>query len=297
MSRTLVTGAAGFTGRYLVEALFQAGHQVYGISHGEMPPRLRGLERMHVCDLSDISALSKVVQEVQPDHIVHLAAISFVGHDDVEAIYRTNIVGTRNLLQAATKINNLRSILVPSSANIYGNQTSGAIREDAQPAPINDYGISKLAVEHVARMYSARLPIVVVRPFNYTGAGQSTSFLIPKIISMVKEGRHNIELGNLDVARDFSDVRDIARTYSELIENPRAIGRLFNICSGKPHSLRHILEVVREISQQNFTVTVNKDLVRANEVKILWGDRSKLDEISLTRPNFQLRDTIQWMLE
>jgi nucleoside-diphosphate-sugar epimerase len=260
-----------------------------------------GSSALHVVDMSDAAGLAAVVREVQPDKVVHLAAIAFVAHGDVEAIYRTNLVGTRNLLEALAKSKApLNAVLLASSATVYGNSTGGVLDETTPPAPANDYAVSKLAMEYAARLYADRLPLIMVRPFNYTGVGQAESFLIPKIVNHVLRRAPLIELGNLDVAREFSDVRNIVQTYRRLLEAPAAVGQTFNVCSGQAWSLNDVLAMVREISGHDFEVRVNPAFVRQNEVKTLVGSRAKLDAVigqtPGPMPEIVLRDTLRWML-
>jgi nucleoside-diphosphate-sugar epimerase len=296
MSRILVTGVDGFTGRHLTALLAEQGHEVVGISHSAVTVPVRGLNATHTCDLTDAQALKDIFAIVRPDKVVHLAAIAFVSHGIVEDIYRINIVGTRNLLEAIAAAGGVEAVLLASSANIYGNRVSGAIDETVVPDPINDYAVSKLAMEFVARLYEDRLPIIIARPFNYTGVGQATNFVIPKIVDHVRRKVATIELGNLDVARDFSDVRDVVLAYSALLAEPEAIGHIINICSGEPHSLIDVISIIKEISGFDFEVTVNPAFVRQNEVKMLWGDRSKIERMTRQRPVYTLHDTLEWML-
>lgn len=296
MSRILITGVDGFTGRHLTALLAKQGHEVVGISHGAVTVPVGGLTASHTCDLTDAQSLKDIFATVRPDKVVHLAAIAFVSHGIVEDIYRINIVGTRNLLEAIAAVGGVEAVLLASSANIYGNRVSGAINETVVPDPINDYAVSKLAMEFVARLYEDRLPIIIARPFNYTGVGQATNFVIPKIVDHVRRKVATIELGNLDVARDFSDVRDVALAYSALLAEPEAIGHIINICSGEPHSLIDVISIIKEISGFDFEVTVNPAFVRQNEVKMLWGDRSKIEDMTRQRPVYTLHDTLEWML-
>jgi nucleoside-diphosphate-sugar epimerase len=296
MSKILISGADGFTGRYLVALLAAAGHEVHGIAHQPVAPPVAGLVASHICDLTDAAALRDVLARIKPDKIAHLAAIAFVAHGDVDAIYRTNVVGTRNLLEAAATTGGIDAMLVASSANIYGNQVSGVIDEDVPPAPVNDYGVSKLAMEYVARLYADRLPLIVTRPFNYTGVGQNISFVVPKIVDAAARREPTIELGNLDVARDFSDVRDVVTAYAALLDSTAAIGQTFNICSGEAHSLQDVIAMIRELSGHDFEVRVNPAFVRSNEVKMLCGSRQKLDAVIGAQTLHPLRDTIEWML-
>ncbi len=297
MSKILITGVDGFTGRYLATALAGQGHEVVGISHSAITVPVDGLASSHICDLTDAQGLKDILLAVRPDKVAHLAAIAFVSHGVVEDIYRTNVVGSRNLLEAVSAAGSADAVLLASSANIYGNRVSGAIDETVAPDPINDYAVSKLAMEFVARLYQDRLPIIIARPFNYTGVGQAVNFVIPKIIDHVRRGETTIELGNLDVARDFSDVRDVVLAYAALLDDPAAIGQVFNICFGKAQTLRDVIAMIQEISGHDFDVTVNPAFVRANEVKTLWGDRSKIESLTGQQPTHDLRDTLTWMLE
>lgn len=298
MARVLLTGAAGFTGRYLAPALAERGHDVHGVLHLPEREPIPGVIDSHVADLCDLEALSRVIEDVRPDHVVHLAAISFVAHGDVEQIYRTNVVGTRQLLQAITCSPVApSSILLASSANVYGNAREGVLDETVPPAPANDYAVSKLAMEYVAKLYSSRLPITVVRPFNYTGVGQDSAFLLPKIVAHARQGARTIELGNLDVARDFSDVRTVVGAYARLLEAPAAIGETFNVCSGQAVSLKSVIETVRRLSGHELDVKVNPAFVRANEVRTLSGSAAKLESVIGPLKGVPLKETLSWMLQ
>jgi nucleoside-diphosphate-sugar epimerase len=212
-------------------------------------------------------------------------------------MYRSNILGTRNLLDALSNSAHAPdAVLLASSANIYGNSRSGAIDESVPPAPANDYGVTKAATELLAKSYGKTLPIIVARPFNYTGRGQSDRFLIPKIVSHVRRREAEVELGNLDVARDFSDVRDVVSAYVKLLETPRSAGETFNICSGRAHSLRELLDLVQSISGHSLAVRVNPAFVRADEVRTLWGSPEKLQRTIGPLEPSSLEQTLRWML-
>lgn len=298
MPRTLVTGAAGFTGRFLCRALLESGHDVHGLVHAPEHGPIPGLAKTHVADLADLDSLERIVGEVRPDHVIHLAAISFVAHGDIEQMYRTNVVGTRQLLEAVSRASGcFPSIVLASSANIYGNAREGVLDESVPPAPANDYGVTKVAMEYVARIYMPHLRITVVRPFNYTGRGQSESFLLPKIVAHARKNAPIIELGNLDVARDFSDVRTIATTYVRLLSAPDSAGETFNVCSGHAVSLRSVIETVSRLSGHDLEVKVNPEFVRANEVRTLCGSAKKLERVIGPLDAIPLEETLGWMLE
>ncbi len=299
MSRVLITGVDGFTGRYLAQTLTERGHEVHGLAQrgaqpGQAPPA--GVAHMHVADLLDAQALQAAVAQARPERVVHLAAIAFVGHGDVEAIYRTNIVGTRHLLAAlAGATHRPETILLASSANIYGNATAGVINESVLPAPANDYAVSKLAMEYMAATWHDRLSITRVRPFNYTGVGQSADFLLPKIIDHYRRRAPVLELGNLDVERDFSDVRMVVDCYRRLLDSPQP-GAVFNVCSGVGHALCDVLEMAATLSGHRPEIRVNPAFVRANEVKKLVGSRAALEAAIGPVRGPALQETLRWML-
>ena len=289
--RALITGLAGFTGRYLASELESAGYRVFGTAHVNEP---LGKDMVAV-DLCNRAELERAVADIRPDVVAHLAAISFVAHGDVEAIYRTNVIGTRNLLDSlASLADKPRSVLLASSANIYGNASVALIDESVAPSPANDYAVSKLAMEYMARLWMDRLPIVMTRPFNYTGVGQAPQFLLPKIVGHFQRGERVIELGNIDVERDFSDVRMVVRAYAALLAKAPA-GEVFNVCSGQAYSLKDVLAIMAEIAGYEIEVSINPAFVRANEVKRLQGDTGKLRRVIGDAGAIPMRDTLRWM--
>ena len=289
--RALVTGLNGFTGRHMVAELAAAGYEVFGmVHHGEAAG-----PGLFPVDLREARQVRAVIDQVRPDVVAHLAAISFVAHGDVAAIYQVNVMGTRNLLEAlAAQDRAPRAVLLASSANIYGNAARETIDESVAPAPANDYAVSKLAMEYMARLWLDRLPVIVSRPFNYTGVGQAAQFLIPKIVDHFRRGEQLIELGNIDVERDFSDVRMVARAYRLLLEHP-APGAVFNVCSGQAYSLTEVLAMMAQIAGYEIGVRVNPAFVRANEVKRLQGDDGRLRRLVGALERIPLSDTLRWM--
>lgn len=298
MARVLITGANGFTGRHLVERLARDGHELFSLAHHGNEVSSPLVTRTWVADLRDLVALTGIIAELRPERVVHLAAIANVAHGDVSDLYSSNIVGTRNLLHAlATSGSIPAAVLIASSANIYGNRREGVLTEDIAPAPANDYGVTKVACELLAQVYSDRLPIITARPFNYTGRGQSEDFLIPKIITHVRNREPVIELGNIDVARDFSDVRAVVDAYARLLDSPAAIGQTLNVCSGQARTLAEVLNLAERISGHPIEVRVNPNFVRSDEVKTLCGSRARLESVIGPVPMPDLAETVTWMLD
>jgi len=283
--KILVTGADGFTGKWFSHAAMSAGHDVVALQ----------------ADLTDEKAVAAEVQAAQPNAVVHLAAISFVGHADNTAFYSVNVVGTTHLLSAVASLDTPPGkVLVASSANIYGNCESSPIYEDQPPAPVNHYAASKLAMEHMARTYCDHLPIVLTRPFNYTGPGQALNFVIPKLVNHFVQRATSIELGNLHVEREFNDVRMVCNAYLALLEHGTP-GEAYNICSGQPYTLQQVINILAELTDHQLEVRVNPKFVRANEVHRLCGNPTRLHQLlqatDLKVEGYTLQQTLKFMID
>jgi len=290
--RVLVTGARGFTGRYLVDRLRADGYEVVGMTEA-LPT---GASEVHA-NLLDAGATARAVELARPDRIVHLAALSFVAHDDVEATYRVNLLGSLALLQAlATGSMPIRSVILASSAAVYGNVGVDTIDETVAPAPVSHYGASKLAMEHMAATFHDRLPIVVVRPFNYTGPGQAEHFAVPKVVSHFRRAAKAIELGNIDVVREFMDVRTVVEIYRRLLACPAASGQTINVCTGRGGSLREVIAALEAQTGHHAEIRVDPRLVRANEVPRVVGSPRKLEGLTGSLPEIPLAATLREML-
>ena len=216
-SRALVTGAAGFTGRHLCAHLREHGFDVVGLN--DQPS---GMPGEIVADLLDPKAVLAAVRETAPDVVVHLAAIAFPGHAHADAVYSVNLGGTLSLLEALAATGaGQGGVILPSTGTVYANASQSALTEDSPTAPSTHYAVSKLAMEHMARLFAGALPIVVVRPFNYTGPGQREPYLVPKIVRHFAQRAPVIELGNIDVERDFLDVRMLRRVrdFAQVLSN------------------------------------------------------------------------------
>lgn len=291
VQKVLITGIGGFTGFYVEKKFLELGWAVYGFTN---TATTHYPNRFNVC-LSDTARLTALLEEIQPDVVIHLAAVSYVGHGSVGDFYSTNIIGTHNLLAALYSANcSPDAVVLASSANVYGNALVEPITEQVPFSPSNDYAVSKVAMEYMANLWLDRLPIVVVRPFNYTGVGQSLRFLVPKIVKHFRDREPVIELGNLDVSRDFSDVRTIAEIYTK-VARPQYAGKVFNLCSGVGHSLTEIIELMSDLAGYQINVRVNPSFVRENEVKRLIGSSEMLDSVIGAYTKHSLNETLVWM--
>ncbi|MGC1303138.1 MAG: NAD-dependent epimerase/dehydratase family protein [Caulobacteraceae bacterium] len=287
--RILITGSSGFTGRALARALLDRGYAVSGLSRGARLAWEREVE------LTASEGVGAVLREIEPDVVVHLAGVASPVHGSVAEIYEANVTGTASLLSSLRRApRKPRLVLVASSAVVYARSEDGHTqREDDRLEPINDYGVSKLAVEQMCRLALRDLPIQVVRPFNYTGPGQSAAFLVPKIVDHFARDTGEIELGDLQLDRDISDLGDIVEAYVRLIAGPA--GPTLNLCSGSPTHLASIVELLRQISGRSMAVRTNPAFVRFGEPKLIVGDRTALDGRIGVWPRRSLRDTLQTM--
>lgn len=230
-------------------------------------------------DITDVLALEKEVYELAPDAVIHCAGISFVASKDQEAFYRVHALGTSNLLNALTKLPiKPKKVLLASSATVYGNAALTPTPEDYPLKPIDHYAMSKVAMEEMAKTFFDRLPIVIARPFNYTGPGQHDNFLIPKLIRHFARKAPSIELGNLNVEREFNDVSTICQAYLALLGHGIS-GEVYNVGTGKVRSLGFVVETLIRLTNHPIQITVNPDFVRPNEVHRMCGDPSKLNEL------------------
>jgi nucleoside-diphosphate-sugar epimerase len=290
--RVLITGATGFTGRLLAGRLRQNGREVIAFSHGADEEGVRNV------DLRDFRSLTHAFSQIRPSAVVHLAGIAATDHSDIGEVYSANVVGTANLFAAlvAAKIEP-QIVIVASSAQVYAAPKGNApLTEDCPLAPQSHYAVSKRTAEDIARIYSSRFPIIVTRAFNYTGQGQSPSFLVPKIVQHYAEGKSEIRLGNLDLFRDFSDARRVVEAYCRLVSDAIEPDTV-NICSGRLLHLADIPKILEEISGCSIEVITDPSLVRGDELHVIAGSPARLEKLVGPLPNPEFRETLLNMYE
>lgn len=290
--KVFITGINGFTGKHLEKYLLVKGFQVYGSTLDET-----NVSNHFKCDILNQNALFDVLNKVKPNYVIHLAAVSFVASKNQENIYTVNVFGTINLLNAIEKLDySLSKILIASSATVYGN-VEGELNETMCPKPVNHYGNSKLVMENMIKSHFDTLNIIISRPFNYTGVGQEPHFLVPKIVSHYKLGKEKIELGNIDVLREFNDVSFVVKTYTELILSNMS-SETVNVCSGNAISINTILSAMSNIAGYTIKVETNPKFVRPNEIKILKGCTKKMTNIvGDFTDNFNIEQTLKKMYQ
>lgn len=290
-NKVFITGINGFTGIYLSKCFADKNFEVFGLANNNESEN----PNIFICDLLEKEKLSTIIKEIQPNIIIHLAAISFVGHENLNEMYDVNVIGTQNLLEAIKNEakNSVHKIILASSATVYGNQSETVLSETLCPNPVNHYGISKLAMEFTAKMYFNTLPIIITRPFNYTAPKQNINFVIPKITKAFKEKASILELGNINVYREYNSINFICECYYKLAISDFS-SEIVNLCSGKTHSLNEIINTCTEISKHNLEVKINPAFVRSNEIYKLSGSPKKLNEmIDLKNYNYSIEETLK----
>lgn len=279
-NKVLITGIDGFTGIHLERLLLEKGYDVFGTV-------IQNKNNKHhfVCDIRKQEEIINVIESVKPDYIFHFAGISFVGEQNRSVIYDVNVIGTENLLKAIIKCKlKPRKVIIPSSATVYGNQNNSILDETMCPKPTNHYGYSKLILEQMCSTFFSSINIIITRPFNYTGPYQTENFLIPKIISHYKKKENTIELGNVNIAREFNHVSDIANIYLLLMLS-KTNSIVVNICSGNAIYLLDIIDILNRFVGNKIEIVIKKELVRSNEINILKGSTNRLK--SLINYNFE----------
>lgn len=273
MARILITGASGFLGSHLLARLRDEGHDVFGTTTAKPDGPIM------YCNIEDADGVNALVQSVRPEIIVHCAAISSVTAATNREYYLVNTVGTENLVRASANfVENGRFVFI-STAGVYGNQKEEFLHEGLCPDPVHHYGMSKLCCEKLIRNYSDKVRYSVIRPFNIVGHGQNRDFIVPKLVDAFHRRDKAVRLGNIDVYRDYIDVQDAVDIIRHIMFEPKSEGEVYNLCSGRPVSLKELIQALTDITGHHIDVEVAQEFVRKNEVWRLLGDTTKLESM------------------
>ena len=290
MRKVLITGINGFTGVHLEKYLAQRGFDVFGTVI-DTPRKKNHFQ----CNIIHKTEVKNIISKIKPAYVVHIAAISFVGESNASLIYDVNVIGTENILQALADEKCMpKKVIVVSSATVYGNQGKETLDESMCPKPVNHYGASKLAMEHMTANYFGHFDIVITRPFNYTGVGQEAHFLIPKIVEHFKTKQKHIALGNIDVRREFNDVSYVCELYEKLLLS-EIKSDIVNIASNRGIKLLDVIEMMEHIAGYTIAVEVNPAFVRKNEIPTLTGSVDKLVSLLGETTQKPFMDTLKHM--
>ncbi|MHB8645341.1 MAG: GDP-mannose 4,6-dehydratase [Thermomicrobiales bacterium] len=303
--RVLITGATGFVGAYLVAHLAEAypGWQVTGTTRRTADAGSRFVP----CDLHDAGAVGALVARVRPEMVVHLAGQSNVpvSFNDPEATLANNIIGTLHLLDACRVHAPQARLLIVSSNEVYGPTPpeEQPLREDRPLRPINPYAVSKAAQEMLALQYahSYNLDVVVARPFNHIGPGQTDRFVVSafarQIVQVERGERRAVSVGNLDTVRDFTDVRDVARAYGLLLARGER-GGIYNIGRGTAVTVGDLLDMLCRLAPVAITIERDPARLRPSDAPVMMADTTRLRQATGWQPDISLEqsldETLAW---
>ena len=307
--KILITGINGFAASHLARKLLQEGNEVSGTIRTRSDlykiEDIKDKLNLYLIELTDAHAVEKVIKEVRPDEIYHLAAQSYVklSWDAPLETYRINIDGTINILEAVRRLEIKPAILITSTSEIYG-EIEGKINENTVPNPITHYGISKYAQDMIARLYhrSYGMNIVITRAFNITGSGRADVFVdssFAKQVVEIENGKKPIIYhGNLESERDFVSVHDVVEGYIKALRSKKW-GEVFCLGSGKPIKISRILNSLITFSDmpEDIKTEVDKKRFRPVDTKTMRCDYSKAKKVLNWEPKISIRESLIELLD
>ena len=303
MKKVLIFGASGFVGSYLSQEFIDNGYKVVGTDKVNGPMLPTEVE-FYETDLMKNSDVENLINNVAPDIIVNLAAISSVGAswNIPQTTVQINVVGALNIREAARKSEKKPKILFVGSSEEYVISNT-LIDERTELNASNPYGISKVTQEQFAKLYRDQygLKVYCVRPFNHTGVGQRESFVLPNFCKQVaeieKSGKSGvIKVGNLQVKRDFSHVKDIVRAYRMIVESDNC-KQIYNVGSGEAHSLEDMLTYIIGLSNQNIEIEVDQSRIRPTDQPVICCDYSLIQKELGWEPKYNIFDALREMFD
>jgi len=301
MKKVLIFGVGGFVGPYLAQEFLDEGYIVYGsdIVKGD---RLQDEVAFYQADLLNADAVAAIIHQLQPNIIINLAAVSSVGQSwkIPQKTIEVNVVGTLNILEAVKDMQSIPKILLVGSSEEY-DVSDKPINELTILKANNPYGISKVAQERFANIYKVQygMQIYHVRPFNHTGVGQKDTFVLPSFCKQAaeieKSGKPGvIKVGNLTARRDFGHVKDLMHAYRLIVESPYC-DTVYNVGTGKAHSLREMLNYIISLCSQPIKVEVDSERVRPIDNPVICCDYSKIKNELGWEPQYKVFDALKEM--
>jgi len=300
MKRALITGITGFVGPYLRKELEDHGYEVFGTSRNNNDD-----EKIFKWELQNREEIRKILKEIKPDVIMHLAGQSSV-HISWQEPYntmRTNIIGLLNLFEEVEDYFPNIKLIIASSSEIYGITNYIVKEDDIALESRSPYAISRVANDEFVRLISKtrELNTTVLRLFNHTGPGQSETFVIPSFAKQLIEIKLGlkppiVKVGNLEAQRDFSDVRDVCTAY-RLMANYNEKGGYYNVCSGKLISVRDILNLLIKMAEVKVIIEEDIERIRPSDMPVLVGDYEKINKAVRWKPTIPLEKTLNDILK
>lgn len=305
----LITGFDGFVGPYLAECIQAGNVNVAGTVYAglEIQPHhvsaMSDSVKVHSLDLTDPESVNRLVNEVRPDQVYHLAGISHVptSWKNPALTWNTNVMGSLYLFDALRKMEKEVSILTVTSAEVYGvvPEEDLPVTEEAPLKPVNPYAASKAALDVMSRQWSRveGMRVITVRPFSHTGPGQSPDFVCPGFAKQMAEAclekrEPVLSVGDLTALRDFTDVRDVVRGYRLLMEKGEN-GQAYNICSGQSRKISDILEILLSFCDKEIRVESDPEKLRPVTIPETRGSSEKITSATGWEPEIPFNKTLQ----
>lgn len=300
--KILVTGVNGFVGKHLVRELIDSGHIVYGVGLGGAHPEIRHLLTGYwSCDLTSVNDVKKLPLK-QIEGIINLAGLANIGQsfDQPEQYKKINVrvlsvIGERIVEEKLP----IRVIAVSTGAVYEASQKLPLTEESELITSGSPYAQSKILMELAARkLIDQGLDCVIVRPFNHIGPGQERGFLVPDLyqnIDLAMSENQPLKIGDLSTRRDYTDVRDVVRAYSELVSAPKLSQTTYNVCSGRSIPGKKILQLI--LKEMNVSakihVEIDPSLIRPNDPSDLYGSNDALNADTGWEPKIETEQTIK----
>lgn len=297
--RVLVTGTTGFIGGQLAPRIVEQGHDVYSLERyvtGRYIIERRRDIKTVFGDLRNHFAIKNIIREVQPEIVVHLAAISPVSYsyDHPNEVIETNFMGTVKLAESCLReIPHFKQFLYASTSETYGNGPTPKT-EETHKNPNSPYAVSKLAAEkYLLYMRDAYgFPVTIIKPFNTYGRKDNTHFVMEKIIVQMLQGKE-VRLGDPKPVRDFMYVEDHLNAYLTCLDDSRAIGHILNFCTGRGVTISQLVKIIGDLTGYEGEVFWNTIPKRPLDIDVLVGDNSKAKNLLGWEPKYSLEDGLR----
>jgi UDP-glucose 4-epimerase len=302
MKRVLVTGGAGFIGSALIPELVASNYDVFvidNLSFGKRELLSIPEDNFILSDILDRQSLNLIIKEIQPNYVIHLAAIHFIPYCNQHPFEasQVNIQGTINTLDAIRNLDCIDKVIFASTAAVYPI-INHPITEETLPNPLDIYGLSKLAGEHLLHEFylTTNTPSIICRFFNAFGPRETNPHLIPEIHRQIMDGTRSIQLGNLEPKRDFIHTTDMSQALRLLLENFNTGIDIFNIGSGQEYSVQEIVKAFEIAINETIHITIDPARVRTAERQHLCADMTKLKNFLDWQPNVDINQGIQQLV-
>jgi len=306
--KALITGCGGFIGSHLADLLIEKGHDVYGttFSFDGMKNIEHIKDRIHVleCDMEQKEQVENIVKQVRPDIVFHLAAQSFVvpSWKDPEKTMKINVLGTLYIFEALRKFSPDAVTLVACSSAEYGSVSENEvpINEQAEFRPSSPYAVSKVGQDMLSYLYHKAygMKIIRMRIFNTTGPRKTfdaCSDFSKGIAEIEAKKKSSLQVGNLEGLRDITDARDSVRAMYLLYEKGKH-GEVYNICTGRTHKMKDILDKLVSMSSSDIEIIASPDSERKIDDPLFLGDNSKLSDLGW-KPEISIEKSLSDMIE